>query len=1263
MRSTGATGPGRLEGPAGQRERQLRAIQEISARILAKTNIQEIFHDSCQAAYELFDVDHSGLVLFEMAGTHTRGRVVAEHPHLGLEGLEIPVEGVEAEQHLLDFKQPLAIADVEKELALGPVREILRQWHIDSILIVPVISQGAVIGSFSLDAIGRTRQFTSEEAELCQIFAVHVALAIANAELIAQNEKQLQELTVAHERLRASFEASNMLLSLDAPHLVLQRIVEQARVAAGAAWASIILIDEMGHPQNLVNTDYQIDTQYNIRHIIRPDGISTRVMRSNRPARIEDTQQARDRVNPFVFQERIRAALCLPFSVAGRPRGVMWLHYLRPQPFPEHDVEALQLYVNQAAIAYDNARRLDELQEIRQAAEALAGAAGLPEVLDEIVRSARRVFRASATALWSYDAQRDRFILDDSVAVGIPADQWRAFRQEEPRDGQTAFTVMERGWAGVSDIHDEARFPYLGKATRELLGRNGVRSFQGIALHVGEEKLGVLYINYNHPRSFTVEEQANARTFATHAALALKKARLMKQVHKVHNTARIVAKVTTLANLSETMEAVVAGTLDALDCDAVTLYAYDPDRQTFHYPPTMIGVRFPTEALKLPVLPPNSIVYEVLRREEIMLVDRVNEHLLLRDRGFARREGIASCAAIPLVTGEQKVGVMFVNYHDEHRFTGDEPETMALFANQAAVAIRHAQLYEQVQRHADTMETLYEASREINSSLDLERILAEATRQVWHLANRSIRNAPAQYTSLALVDGNHLHLVAAYPPQFLADFQKIIGVRHLGRRGALGITGRAVRERKVQNVSDVRGNLDYLTYDPRVRSELAIPLIFEGQVIGVLNVEHYQLNAFDDGTVKALSAFAAQAVVAIQNARAYDNAKRLQEVSAALAGTLDLEKGLNLVMKAAMSLTGTDSGSVLFWDEGTQRFAPAYTTNAGGELQFYETTARKDGTAWQILHSGQPTIVNDADTNPELSVVARQKQRRAFIGVPLVGEARALGVLYINSREPRQFNAHQTALLQTLASYAAVAIEKIRQYEELKETRGLVDARTAVAWMGMASSAWRHDIENYTLTILNELNLLRAKLPAGALPSSQTHLDRIERLARQVLNKPITAPLSDSEGAESIRIHDLLRERLNRLCREERYRELARSFQLRLHEEATVQANPVWLSQIIDILVDNAWRAMQTSAHRHLTISTQRFNQGVSITFSDTGGGIPTNERPLLFRQPVPSTRGLGMGLIIAQTIAQAYGGRIWVDKSDPSGTAVVIWFPLEGGV
>src|SRR5690606_20883194 len=179
---------------------------------------------------------------------------------------------------------------------------------------------------------------------------------------------------------------------------------------------------------------------------------------------------------------------------------------------------------------------------------------------------------------------------------------------------------------------------------------------------------------------------------------------------------------------------------------------------------------------------------------------------------------------------------------------------------------------------------------------------------------------------------NHLHLVAAYPPQFLADFQKIIGVRHLGRRGALGITGRAVRERKVQNVSDVRGNLDYLTYDPRVRSELAIPLIFEGQVIGVLNVEHYQLNAFDDGTVKALSAFAAQAVVAIQNARAYDNAKRLQEVSAALAGTLDLEKGLNLVMKAAMSLTGTDSGSVLFWDEGTQRFAPAYTTNAGGQF-------------------------------------------------------------------------------------------------------------------------------------------------------------------------------------------------------------------------------------------------------------------------------------------------------------------------------------------
>jgi len=341
-------------------------------------------------------------------------------------------------------------------------------------------------------------------------------------------------------------------------------------------------------------------------------------------------------------------------------------------------------------------------------------AADLLQVLQQIVKSAREVLGADSSAIWSFDAVRDMFIPEELVADGIPAELVKKFHQEESSLGRVAYRVMERGWVGVGDIANP-QYDSLGTSTRELLGAIGVKSFQGITLQVDDKKLGVLYINYNHARTFTGEDRHLLETFANHAALALSKARLLEQVTRIRETARVVAELTALGDLPRTLDSIVQGTQEALQCDAVTLYTYDQDRNKVDFPPAVSGVRDVAELIQPGMVTRDSIVWKMLKLDGPHVAEDASSDPLMRG-SFVSQAGIKSSVGIPLTVGDRKVGVMFVNYHSRHRFTADELTNTELLANQAAVAIRNAQLYEETIRRATALEALYEAGRAVTGN-------------------------------------------------------------------------------------------------------------------------------------------------------------------------------------------------------------------------------------------------------------------------------------------------------------------------------------------------------------------------------------------------------------------------------------------------------------------------------------------------------------------------------------------------------------------
>ena len=612
----------------------------------------------------------------------------------------------------------------------------------DTLAIIPLVVADHKLGLLVADNWVTRAPITDEDLNVLHTFANAAATA-------AHNVKLLDEHRVERERFHTLFQASQVWsLSHDSSHdprEALKKIIGQPPIAADAAWVRVILIDKAGQPSNQIFGG--TEKKFDLKGSIRPAGISMQVMNSGEPVIIEDTSLTRDRINPFLIRERIKAALCLPFTLHGKTIGVMWINYHQPRTFHPYEIEALQLYVNHAAVAYDNARRMDELIGLHEVAKAMAVAFNPGErgheqawrttvdhVHQTIVEKARELFKADSSTLWSYDYHHQNFLPNELRADGIEDADLRVFRDEEPDPNGTTYTVLNHGWLPVEDTADE-RHEFIRPKMRDRLQTSGVRSFQGIALKVGEEPVGVLYVGYKNPRSFGEADRSSIENFATYAALSLKNARLVDQVIATKRATEVLAQASVLSDHTSSLQSVADATLKGVECDAVVLYAYDQRKNAFSYPPIHAGVRYGKRAWPGTKVPETSMVYDIIKNDDLLIVDDVAEREEF-NRRFSREEDIKACVAIPLKVGtdHEKVGVMFINYrvherfHERFRFRAEEIANIQLFADQAAVALRNWQVFGQTERRRKEQEALGSLSKAFLETADVPEMMRHSAR-------------------------------------------------------------------------------------------------------------------------------------------------------------------------------------------------------------------------------------------------------------------------------------------------------------------------------------------------------------------------------------------------------------------------------------------------------------------------------------------------------------------------------------------------------
>ncbi|MBI4631854.1 MAG: GAF domain-containing protein [Chloroflexi bacterium] len=560
------------------------------------------------------------------------------------------------------------------------------------------------------------------------------------------------------------------------------------------------------------------------------------------------------------------------------------------------------------------------------------------------------------------------------------------------------------------------------------------RSAAFVPLMVGDAVLGVMAIQNRQPDAFSEEDLRLLSIIANHAAAALQNARLLDQAQR---------RATQLELLSEVAQQINAlQSLPALYSQIVNLIAEKFSEyhvSFFEIEGEQLNLRATTNpdhiGKTITIRVGDDIAGEAAATGEPIIKQELPEYMRAEEESIHPH----STLVVPVSIGKRVLGVLEIRSHA--LFDDSAVSVFRSLASQIAIAILEAQTYIAEQRRADQLAALARASRTVVSVLDLDDIFDEVL---------DLIEERFQY--------KHVHVFLLQGEQLVhrAGTGKAAS-RWLIENPSFPINGKglitlAARKQQGVLVADTSTHPDYIIGigQEATRSEMVAPMLMAGHVLGVIDVQSPQLNAFTQDDLQTLQTLADTLAVAIRNARLFAGERRrrrlaeiLREVSNALISTVQLDDVLEFILDALALVTQYDVASILLINEhGSMSLrssrGPAHLEDLIGEsfnLKRFES------------HKTIPETVvfHEVDQGHEYHDRLAMPEPHACLGSPLVIRNEHLGYLVVDRAGRENFPPEEIELIAAFASQAAVAIENARLYASQQEEAWINAALLQVA--------------------------------------------------------------------------------------------------------------------------------------------------------------------------------------------------------------------------
>jgi signal transduction histidine kinase/CheY-like chemotaxis protein len=652
-------------------------------------------------------------------------------------------------------------------------------------------------------------------------------------------------------------------------------------------------------------------------------------------------------------------------------------------------------------------------------------------------------------------------------------------------------------------------------------------------------------------------------------------------------------------------------------------------------------------------------------------------------REVVRAEGIGALAFVPLLTHGGLLGKFMVYYDDVHVFSEDELRLAGSVAQHVAfglarvradAAIEDLLMREQsARREADAARVESEDRRLIAEELvRLARAMNE-TLDVTSVAERIVEavltsfRARASGLRLAAPDGSLVGIA------FGGAMKEFFPVGHTIAGGRVSVSGLAMLEgAPVWSDDTFTDPRLVLADDVRERmhragdaSVLAAPLQNKGKVLGALSIADRAGRRFTRAEADILQAFADQAVLAIENARLYEEARRRQreaevvaELTQRMNASLDLQTTLARLVEGARELCEGDIARIVVRNPSSGKMELRHQVGARWEgYREGMVVEAGSGTGGIVLLSNKPFRTEHYAEDPRISshyvAASRADGTVAQIVVPIPGEAGIAGLLYVDRRTRRPFSDSDEAILVRLADHAATAIRNSQLFAA--EQRARADADAANRAKDQFLAVLSHELRTPLSAILGWARLLTA----GRLDEAQQRhaagiIERNAQLQSELVSDLLDVSRIVAGKLEIDRVPvDLL------LVVRAAVEAAGADFEAKnvrlvtaLDAEAgEILGEPRRLQQVVANLLSNAVKF--TPAGGVVDVRLLRHETSARLIVSDNGDGMDAAVLPRIFdafEQGDTSTtrrhQGLGLGLAIVRQLVELHGGTIRAESA-----------------
>jgi GAF domain-containing protein/two-component sensor histidine kinase len=1026
-------------------EHQTATSEVLSIISRSPTDVQPVLDAIVESAARVCGIDDVLLRLHE-------GDKAIVRAHFGpLAVVRGEMSSDEPRFHWMREHGTLHVPDIRErnELQLGPSGT----WR--TLLSVPLRQQGEFIGVLGARRT-EVRPFTPAQIKLLETFADQAVIAIENVRLFQELKESLEQQTATSEILGVMARSPTDLQP------VLDTIAQSAAHVCNANDATIRLLE--GNRLRLAAHYGPIPMFAASELAIDRDSVAGRVVLDHQRIHIDDllsiTATEFPRTQATTELEGNRTVLAVPLMREDAPIGTIMIRRAEVRPFTEKQIKLLETFASQALIAIENVRLFKEIQErnaeLREALEhqtATSEVLGIisrsptdvQPVLDAIVESAARVCGIDDVVLRLRDEDtmvvRAHFgpMLPNFVQISIDAPEYRSIR--------------EHGTLHIPDVWAQRHeFPELGVVT-------GFRTFLAVPLRQQGDFIGSLNSRRSEERPFTPTQIKLLETFADQAVIAIENVRLFNELREALEQQTATSEILGVIASSPTD---IQPVLDTIAESAARICGAD-DAFIRLVESNLLPLRahygqIEPDPAPRPIDRLSVSGRSVLDRQAVHINDlsAVAATQFPDTVAVTEREGIRTTLAAPLLREDVAIGVILIRRTEVRPFSEKQIALLKTFADQAVIAIENVRLFKELQaRNRDLTEALdqqtatSEILRVISSSpTDLQPVFQTI------LAN-AIRLCEAQNGAVFRFDGEVFRAVVwnNISPSLQAYIQNT-PIRP-GRESAVRRVG---LEKRPVHIPDMLADPECRVPEPYkeegMRTNLAVPLLKEKNLIGAIALHRTVVRPFTDQQIKLLETFADQAVIAIENVRLF---RELEERNRALTEALEQQTAtsevLNVIAHSPIALERVYEAIVvntarlceaniasLFLYDGdvlstaashgtTQEFAEHLERSRPRPSR--ETTTRLAALERRTVHVSD--LLSDPAFSPQPRELYEKENVRTVLSVPMLREDKLIGVITTWRREVRPFSDKQIALVKTFADQAVIAIENVRLFQEIQE--------------------------------------------------------------------------------------------------------------------------------------------------------------------------------------------------------------------------------------